>query len=96
MGGEIRRERQALGSLRTAPRGCFCVRSFYRQCGSAGGRVYARDYSNSVVSDESECVVLMLLPFHHLCERSIHSFALPAPGPTSPQAPRLAMCSRPI
>lgn len=29
----------------------------------------------------------MLLPFHHLCERSIHSFALPAPGPTSPRLP---------
>ncbi|XP_036920121.1 ras-related protein Rab-39B [Sturnira hondurensis] len=28
----------------------------------------------------------MLLPFHHLCEHSIHPSALPAPGPTSPRA----------
>ncbi|XP_004466059.2 ras-related protein Rab-39B [Dasypus novemcinctus] len=34
----------------------------------------------------------MLLPFHHLCERSIHPFALSASGPTLPQVPRL--CAR--
>lgn len=74
----------------------FCVRSSYRQYGGSGRRVYAGDYSNPVVSDESECVVLMLLPFHHLCGRSIHPSALPAPGPTSPRAPRQAMPSRRI
>ena len=75
--------------------GHFCVRCSYRQCG-AGRRLYLEDYSKPVVSDESECVVLMLLPFHHLRERSIHPSVLPAPGPTWLEAPRPTMPSWPI
>lgn len=78
------------------PFGAISVCAPFTDSAAVQRRIYAGNYSNPVVSDESECVVLMLLPFHHLCERSIHPSALPAPGPTSPRAPSQAMCSQPI